>query len=396
MAMDAAGDFAIAWVDISPNARESNVYARLYNSLGTPETGQFVVYSNSQFAANSPAVAMDAAGDFIVTFETDVLGYYGSPEDIYAQQYNATGITQGGPFIINSNTAGYHTHPSVAMDALGDFAVTWETYATYSENSSNVSVYARRFNAEGVAEGVDFQVPSTFKTLSNRPSVAMDSAGDFIVAWGAYPSDGTGGNIFAQRYDSSGNTVGNQMHINNSTTNTTVYRVNPEVAMDAAGDFVIAWDSEWQDGSDDGSYARLFNSAGVDQGNEFQVNTYTTASQANSEVAMDAAGNFVVTWVSDHQNTFPSRWTGGADLLAAVPWKLLDSASPFAVLARSRDFHWKPVGSRGALASSDRHERRQSGGCDSRYFKQLPEPHERPRSTEFHEHFKRQGFVDCR
>ena len=54
---------------------------------------------------------------------------------------------------------------------------------------------------------------------------------------------------------------------------------HPAVAMDADGDFVVAWQSYVQDGSSYGIFARRFNAAGVAQGGEFQVNTYTTGNQ---------------------------------------------------------------------------------------------------------------------
>ena len=45
-------------------------------------------------------------------------------------------------------------------------------------------------------------------------------------------------------------------------------------------------------------YARRFNSSGAPQGGEIVVNTYTTDTQARSDVALDSAGNFVVVWQS--------------------------------------------------------------------------------------------------
>ena len=72
--------------------------------------------------------------------------------------------------------------------------------------------------------------------------------------------------------------------------------------MDADGDFVVAWQSAGQDGCSYGVYAQRFNAAGVAQGSEFQVNTYTTDNQAASSVAMDADGDFVVAWTSYGQD----------------------------------------------------------------------------------------------
>ena len=50
--------------------------------------------------------------------------------------------------------------------------------------------------------------------------------------------------------------------------------------MRAAGDFVVAWESNCQDGSDYGVFARRFNATGVPQASEFQVNAYTATTRA--------------------------------------------------------------------------------------------------------------------
>ncbi|MFN9975695.1 MAG: flagellar hook associated protein, partial [Phycisphaerae bacterium] len=74
------------------------------------------------------------------------------------------------------------------------------------------------------------------------------------------------------------------------------------MAMDANGDFVVAWQSSLQDGSGEGIYARRYNAAGVSQSGEIPVNTTTLNNQETASVAMDADGDFVVTWQSPDQN----------------------------------------------------------------------------------------------
>src|SRR2546429_68939 len=65
------------------------------------------------------------------------------------------------------------------------------------------------------------------------------------------------------------------------------------VGMDAAGDFVITWQSTGQDGDSYGVYAQRYSATGLPLGAEFQVNTFTTNRQSGPAVAMDAGGDFV-------------------------------------------------------------------------------------------------------
>ena len=67
------------------------------------------------------------------------------------------------------------------------------------------------------------------------------------------------------------------------------------MALDADGDFVVTWSSAGQDTATSyGVYAQRYNAAGVAQGGEFQVNTTTANSQRFSTVAMDADGDFEI------------------------------------------------------------------------------------------------------
>jgi len=93
-------------------------------------------------------------------------------------------------------------------------------------------------------------------------------------------------------------------------TYTTSWQVEPAVASDAAGNFVVVWIS--QDGSGGGVFGQRYASTGSALGTEFQVNTYTTGDQGYPvAVSADAAGNFVVVWNSEP--SYPAPPSDGQD-----------------------------------------------------------------------------------
>ena len=51
------------------------------------------------------SVATDAAGNFVITWQSDG-GQDGGGSGIFAQRYNAAGVAQGGEFLVNSTTTG--------------------------------------------------------------------------------------------------------------------------------------------------------------------------------------------------------------------------------------------------------------------------------------------------
>jgi hypothetical protein len=123
------------------------------------------------------------------------------------------------------------------------------------------------------------------------PHVASGAQGQFAVVWASL-SD-----VFARRYDASGVPLDGAFRVNTYTTDT---QNEPTLALDAAGGMVIVWESV-QDGDQSGIYGQRYDTAGQPVGLEFRVNSYTTGRQRHAAVASAAGGNFVVVWESDFE-----------------------------------------------------------------------------------------------
>src|SRR5262245_9602304 len=152
-----------------------------------------------------------------------------------------------------------------------------------------------RILAGQVPIGGEFHVNSYTAGAQTVPQVAGDGTGNFIVAWTSDGQDGDRHGIYVQRYDSTGAPAGGEFRVN---TYTTGYQALPSVAADAAGNFVVAWTSQGDDGHDWGIFARRYTAAGNPLGLPFRVNTFVTGAQIRPAVAMAPAGNFVVAWDS--------------------------------------------------------------------------------------------------
>ena len=77
----------------------------------------------------------------------------------------------------------------------------------------------------------------------------------------------------------------------------------------ANGDFVVAWDSEDQDGSGKGAFAQIFSSDGTKKGSEFQVNTGTQNNQEHPTVTALDDGGFIIAFMSYGQDGESSNYT---------------------------------------------------------------------------------------
>src|SRR5688500_16227514 len=194
---------------------------------------------------------MDADGNFVVVWDGPQSG---ASDAVYAQRYNASGVPQGGEFQVNATTTLERALPSVAMDVAGNFVVAWQSkdVPTFA-----YGIYARRFNPSGAPLSDEFPVNTTTAGNHVRPAVAVEAAGGFVVAWRG-PGQDLFGDIFAQRYNRAGAAVGGEFRVNTHTTNT---QSDPAIAMDADGDFAVAWNSRHQDGSVYGIYAQRYSVA---------------------------------------------------------------------------------------------------------------------------------------
>lgn len=140
-------------------------------------------------------------------------------------------------------------------------------------------------------------------------SVEGLAGGGYVVTWqeAVNPYDAVADpyNIYAQIFDADGVEIGSSFVVNTTTAD---HQTEPDVTVLSNGDFVIAWQSDNQDGSGSGIYSQRYNSTGVAQGSETLVNTITAGEQEHVEVSALSSGGYVVAWTEAFDNG-DSTWT---------------------------------------------------------------------------------------
>jgi hypothetical protein len=260
---------------------------------GMPLGPEFRVNTYTTNFQYVPAVAADASGNFVVVWSSDLQD--GSGPGVFGQRYDSAGAPLGPEFRVNSYTTIAQRYPDVAADMSGNFVVVWDSNA---QDGSSFGVFGQRYASSGAPLGPEFRVNTYTTNGQLRPSVASDSMGNFVVVW-ENAEDGALSGVFGQRYASSGATLGPEFRVNTYTTNG---QYIPAVAADSSGNFVVAWYSLTQDGSDHGVFGQRYASSGAPLGAEFRVNTHTPNNQWRPAVAADSAGNFVIVWHSGYQD----------------------------------------------------------------------------------------------
>ncbi len=259
---------------------------------GEPLGNEFQVNTTTENDQVAPDVASDAAGNFIVVFQT--FEAPGTGANVLAQRYDFAGRRLGGEFQVNTTANSDVTFPAIAMAPAGDFVVAWQDFG---DDGSGTGVFAQRYNAAGQAQGANIPVNTTTQGQQHRANVAMANDARFVVVW----EDATAGNskrgIRGQRFDASGNAQGSEFDIS---TDPDIDHTYPQVAMDSLGNFVVGW-SAGNVGANQDVVFRRFDLNGLPLGGPAQVNVTSRMDSAsgvvnNMSIDADAHGNFVVAW----------------------------------------------------------------------------------------------------
>lgn len=318
VAVSGAGRAVVAWIgpDVPETSEEGEgghrpaIHARFFDDAGASiDGGEVVIAAYVGIEDSRAAAATDAAGTMVVVWQSWEGPGDGSDFGIYAKlfqpdgrwiDFNENGLDDD-VLLVNTFTAGSQSRPAVAMDAAGNFVVAWESAG---QDGSGRGVYARRYDAslQVWADATEFRVAEAFVGDQSAPAVASDATGGFTVVWQGPDADGLG--IYRRRYASGGVPLEGDTAVNVATATD---QVAPTIGMNDAGEAVIAWVSGHNTAADPldaekSVFARWYGAGGTPLGGqEFLVHTYVKDAQEHPAVDLAASGDFVVAWQSINQ-----------------------------------------------------------------------------------------------
>ena len=178
------------------------------------------------------------------------------------------------------------------------------------------------------ASATGFVVNSTYQTGNQtQPAVATNAAGNSVIVWTGPGPSGTG--VYAQLLAAGSNTAGAPILVATPTAGAAIQ--TPQVAIDSAGNFVVTWADTY------GIYGRYFQADGTPKTNAFMVAVVLDPGSQyfqSPSVAMDNSGDVVFVWVDSYSEILYSRnyqiSTSGS-IIAADPAALqtaTDSTGP--------------------------------------------------------------------
>lgn len=209
VAMNASGNAVIVFS--SPNTQPTN-------DDGVTQTGVWFrrVPPNGNISTTSPvevnvtkngpqafgSVAMAPDGSFVIVWSGNGVNTGGRPTDLPAQgaldgsgiffrRYDAAGNPRdAGERMANTTVPtgvgqdAVQEHPTVAMDADGNFVVVWTVSETSGSLNSQRNVFMRRYTQGGVPiDLTEVQVNTSTTQVEKLATVAMNADGDMVILW---------------------------------------------------------------------------------------------------------------------------------------------------------------------------------------------------------------------
>lgn len=188
--------------------------------------------------------------------------------------WGAFPVAEPTAFLISNSL--FDRSPSLATDGQGNSVVVWSRVAL-----PRVTVVARRFDPQGNPLGKLLQVAAN----GSLPTVAMNSRGDFVVAWldASSPKPFGGYPIRVQRFAANGARVGGTTQLN---TPVETPLTPPVLGIDSNGGFAATWSSR------SGVFVRRFDAKGAPL-----EASHVVAPGFGSSLAMQADGGFTLVWL---------------------------------------------------------------------------------------------------
>lgn len=256
---------------------------------------EFLVNTYTDTTQRWAAIDKDGIGNYYVVWQSLNLASSVAPRQIVLQQFNSNNSKVGSEVLVNGASVHNNEKPGIATNLGGKSIVVWSSFVN---SVVAYDIKARLFNQNTPSSG-DLTVNTTSANTQSNPAAAIKTNGEFIVVWDSWYQDGSDRGVYAQRFDANGNKTGAEFRVNN----TIAYsQTKPRVKYFSDGKFVIIWESFKQDGSGYGMYGRIFNSDGTANTNEFQINTFTTDYQWFGDVEIFNDDSFIAAWCSWEQD----------------------------------------------------------------------------------------------
>ncbi|HYU31872.1 MAG TPA: hypothetical protein VEW48_06890 [Thermoanaerobaculia bacterium] len=293
------GESAVAWSGTS-GADAQGILARFYNKTGAVRGGQLQVNKLVPPDQDDAAVAFDPSGNTFIAWSE----LTEDNSEIFVQRYNTKGKALGTPIKVSVDDPAapaipLDVFPSIAATPDGGFAVAWIKAVPPSDADRIPPVVMFRSFNKSAAPLINPTQLSTGLVRGLQPGVCVSSSGQAVVVWTNVdefrPFQPNHKGVSMRRIAKTGVVTGPEAVVVAPIS----YEIDADVSCGANGTFVVIWHTNKVpavDGVD--ILGQRYTALGRKTGAIFRVNSVAAGDQRDPAIAHDAAGNFVVVWES--------------------------------------------------------------------------------------------------
>jgi hypothetical protein len=295
--------FVVVWASNGQDGDGYGVFARVFATDGAPVSAEIPVNDSTAGSQVAPRVeklfpGAPGAGFLVIWTGPDPAG---DTNEIFARGFLGNPLTPAAEFRVNATVSGHQLSPALLRLADDSFVAAW---ASEGQDGSGYAVVARRFHHSGTFFTAEIPVPQITALDQLSPAVAS-VAGGFVVAWQrTLQSDpqpvGPQPIVVFRRFALDGTPISDEEQVN---FDTSFRHERPALASDVDGGFIVAWRETDLDPEDKNVVAARFDSGGTPDGGAFRMNTTDANDQIDPVLAPGAlAGRFVAAWSSFGQD----------------------------------------------------------------------------------------------
>ncbi|MBL6974346.1 MAG: putative metal-binding motif-containing protein [Deltaproteobacteria bacterium] len=185
--------FMVVWQADGGAVGFKNIMLRMFEANGTPVADESMVNANPDGMYQYPDVSVYGDDKFVVAWDF----VQGSDVDLYARRFNSNGTPNGTEFKLNSHTPSEQFGTKVGAMADGRMVVTW---SSSGQDGSGMGIFARRYGSNGSPLAAEFQVNEYYTGDQTTPAVATQDDGSFVVLWQSQSQDASGLGVFGRNF----------------------------------------------------------------------------------------------------------------------------------------------------------------------------------------------------
>ena len=287
--VNGSGDWIVTWNTNQQQDGGRDVFARRSSNNGSTLAAEFQANATAAVDITKTARVSRADDDSYVVAWIDDLAL----GDLKYRKFALNGTPVTGDLFANQATDPELATFDIAAAPDGSFLVTWQEDTPPLEQ-----VYARCFDANGVALGSQFVVPADLPSRNLNPHVGVDGLGNYVVAW----IEGGSADLEWRRLSPACVPLGDD-HLAAAGGTGGTQAMQLDVARDGA--MLFTWNSTDID-PDQGVSVLEVTKSGAVVGGEFLAHTTAPGSQGNADAAIGDR-LFVIAW-QDQEGT-----SGGND-----------------------------------------------------------------------------------